>query len=78
MIAPEVHARIRRLFYAEHWRVNTIAAELGVHHDTVRRAIESERFLRPGAQIRASALDPYKAFIGATLEQYPRLRATRL
>jgi transposase len=78
MIAPEVHTRIRRLFYAEHWRVNTIAAELGVHHDTVRRAIESERFLRPGAQIRASALDPYKAFIVATLEQYPRLRATRL
>jgi transposase len=78
MIAPEVHARIRRLFYAEHWRVNTIAAQLGVHHDTVRRAIESERFIRPGAQIRSSALDPYKAFITATLEQYPRLRATRL
>ena len=78
MIAPEVHTQIRRLFYAEHWRVNTIAAQLGVHHDTVRRAIESERFIRPGAQIRPSALDPYKAFITATLEQYPRLRATRL
>jgi transposase len=78
MIAPEMHTQIRRLFYAEHWRVNTIAAQLGVHHDTVRRAIESERFLRPGAQIRPSALDPYKAFITATLEQYPRLRATRL
>jgi len=78
MIAPELHARIRRLFYAEHWRLNTIAAQLGVHHDTVRRAIESERFIRPGAQIRPSALDPYKAFLLATLEQYPRLRATRL
>jgi hypothetical protein len=46
MIAPEVHTRIRRLFYAEHWRVNTIVAQLGVHHDTARRAIESERFIR--------------------------------
>jgi transposase len=79
MIPPELHAQIRRLFYAEHWRLNTIADQLGIHHDTVRRAVESERFLRlPGAQIRPSALNPYKAFIVATLEQYPRLRATRL
>src|SRR5213592_2768303 len=78
MIAPELHAQIRRLFFAEHWPFNTIAAQLGVHHDTVRRAVESERFIRPGAQVRPSALDPYKAFLTATLEQYPRLRSTRL
>jgi transposase len=78
MIPPELHAQIRRLFYAEHWRLNTIAAQLGVHHDTVRRVVESDRFIRPGTQVRSSALDPYKAFIRATLEQYPRLRATRL
>jgi transposase len=78
MIAPEQHAQIRRLFYAEHWPVHTIAAQLGLHHDTVRRAIESDRFIRPGMQIRPSALDPYKAVIRATLESYPRLRATRL
>ena len=48
MISPELHAQIRRLFYAEHWRLNTIAAQLGLHHDTVRRAVESERFIRPG------------------------------
>src|SRR3972149_9009888 len=51
---------------------------MGVNHDTVRRAVESERFIRPGTQVRPSALDPFKAFITATLEQYPRLRATRL
>jgi transposase len=28
--------------------------------------------------VRPSALDPYKAFLAAALEQYPRLRATRL
>jgi transposase len=78
MIAPEQRAEIRRLYYAEHWRIGTIATTLGVHHDTVRQAIEAERFIRPGAQIRPSALDPYKPFLLATLEQYPRLRATRL
>lgn len=78
MIPPEVDAEIRRLFYAEHWCIHTIAEALGVHHDTVQRVIEQHRFIRPGAQIRPSRLDPYKAFITATLEQYPRLRATRL
>src|SRR3989304_4579513 len=38
MIAPELRAEIRRLFYAEHWRVGTIAQSLGVHADAVRRA----------------------------------------
>src|SRR2546425_7058801 len=78
MISPEQRAEIRRLYYAEHWRVGTIATTLGVHHDTVRHAIEADRFIRPGAQIRPSALDPYKPLVLATLEQYPRLRATRL
>ena len=78
MIAPELHAQIRRLFYAEHWRINTIAANLGVHHATVRHAVEADRFIRPGMQVRPSLLDPYKAFITSTLEAYPRLRATRL
>ena len=78
MIPREVDAEIRRLFFAEHWRVHTIAEALGVHHDTVRRAIELERFIRRGPQIRPSRLDPYKTFIRAMLEQYPRLRATRL
>ena len=78
MITPEVRAKIRRLFFAEHWKVGTIAAELGVHHDTVRGAIEAERFIRPSAVHRTSMLDPYKAFLAEALEQHPRLRATRL
>ena len=78
MIPREVDAEIRRLFYAEHWRIHTIAEALGVHHETVHQAIERDRFVRTGPQIRPSRLDPYKAFITATLEQHPRLRATRL
>ena len=40
MIPDDQRARIRRLFFAEHWKIGTIAAELGVHHDTVELAIE--------------------------------------
>jgi len=78
MIALLQRAEIRRLFYAEHWPIGTIADALGVHHETVRRAINRARGIHPGPQIRPSVVDPYKAFIATTLEQYPRLRATRL
>jgi len=78
MIPVAQHAEIRRLFYAEHWRVGTIATALGVHHETVQRAINRAPGTRPAPQVRPSRLDPYKAVIATTLEQYPRLRATRL
>lgn len=78
MIPPELRARIRRLFFAEHWKVGTIASELAIHHDTVRKAIEFERFFPVAAPLRPTALDPYKPLILETLEQHPRLRATRL
>lgn len=77
MIDPETRARIRRLFYAEHWTVGTIAAELGVHHDAVQNALETHRF-DSRSEHRPSMLDPYKPLITETLEQHPRLRATRL
>ena len=78
MISDAQRANIRRLFFAEHWKVGTIAAELGLHHDTVHFAIESRSFLAPVLRARAEMLDPYRDFIHVTLEQYPRLRATRL
>jgi len=77
MIAPAQVTEIRRLFFAEHWRVGTIAAQLGVHPDTVRRACATETFARP-AVARPSQCDPYRAFLQETLQRYPRLRATRL
>ena len=78
MITPEQHAEIRRLYFGEHWKVGTIAAALGVHHDTVRAALAHDtRTVRRGT-CRASALDPYLPLIRDTLAQYPRLRATRL
>ena len=78
MIDAEQFARIRRLFFAEHWKVGTIVAELGVHHETVERAIESDRFVRSQRQFRPSLLDPYKPFVGEVLDKHPKLRSTRL
>jgi transposase len=77
MISPEVRAQIRRYFYAEHWRIGTIARELGVHPDAVRNAIEAEKF-NSSQPLRASVVDPYLGFVRQTLEQHPRLRATRI
>src|SRR5579862_1240556 len=77
MISPETHVQIRRYFYAEHWKIGTIASQLGVHKDTVRHAIEADRFHR-GQALRASIIDPYLEFVRQTLDQHPRLRATRI
>jgi transposase len=78
MITSDARSRMRRLFFAEHWKIGTIAAELGVHRDTVELAIEPAKFVNAPYRPSASILDPYKAFVTATLEQHPRLRSTRL
>lgn len=76
MIDVEVVARIRHLYYAEHWRVGTIAQELGLHHETVQRALSEGT--RAPAGPRLSLFDPYVGFARETLERHPRLTATRL
>lgn len=58
--------------------MGTIAAELGVHHETVERAVGTERFANLTRPVRPMLLDPYRDFIQQTLEQHPRLRSTRL
>ena len=78
MITPEQHAEIRRLYFGEHWKVGTIAAALGVHHDTVRAAIAHDTRALPRGLCRPTLADPYLPFVRDTLAQYPRLRTTRL
>ena len=79
MISPELAARIRRLHFAEHWKVGTIAAELGLHHDTVRGALAQVQVKSlDRSTLKPSVLAPYKDFIQQTLFSHPRLRASRL
>lgn len=77
MSTTDQEAEIVRLHYAEHWRVGTIATQLGVHHDVVRRVlgigVQGDELVS-----RPRMVDPYRAFIQETLARYPTLRATRL
>src|SRR6266700_1459428 len=77
MISAETRVQVRHLFFAEHWKIGTIAHELGLHSDAVRHAIESDRFNR-AQPLRSCLTDPYLPFIRETLEQSPQLRATRI
>jgi len=78
MIGEDVRARIRRLFFAEHWKIGTIAVELDLHRDTVARAIDTSLFATVKFRSKSQMLDPYREFVRATLAQYPRLCSTRL
>jgi transposase len=76
VIDLETVARIRQLHHGEGWSVGTIAAELGLHHGTVERALEEKP--KTALAPRTSLFDPYKDFVRDTLTRYPRLTATRL
>jgi len=78
MISDEVRVKIRRLYFAEHWKINTIATQLGVHHDTVELALGRNRFGNRRFNSGPHKLDSYREFIRATIDDYPRLRSTRL
>src|SRR5437899_6429702 len=77
MISAEQVAEIRHWFHAEHWKIGTIATELGLHPETVRAALDTDGF-RSHPRLRDRLTDPYLDFLRQTLQQYPRLRATRL
>jgi transposase len=79
VIDDATFARARRLFFVEHLPIATIAHQLGVHRDAIRRAIASDAFnQRRITPVRPSALDSYKPFLVEQLARYPDLRATRL
>ncbi|MCP5042204.1 MAG: transposase, partial [bacterium] len=77
-VSAETEAAIRRLYFGEHWKQGTIATQLGVHADVVKRVI-GRLGNKPGTPRPSSrVLDPYKPFVDETLQQYPKLCATRL
>lgn len=77
MIDKEIEAEILRLFTAERWPVNSIAAQLRVHHGTVSRVIDQAGLPRPRIQ-RESKVDPFLDFIDQMLERYPAICASRI
>lgn len=78
MIDVELYAKIRRLYFGEHWKVGTIAESLSVHRDTVLGAISKEHYKKRSGCPKTTVVGPYESFIKSTLEEYPNLRSTRL
>jgi len=77
-VTPETTAEICRLFFVEHWKVGTIASQLGIHPDAVRLVLGLGPAPDSGGAVRPRLVDPYREFIDQTLARYPRLCATRL
>src|SRR5262245_61085589 len=78
MLAAEVVAEIRRLYYAEHWRIGTIASQLDVHPEAVRRVLRRQPGGLAPRPPRPRQIDPFLPWLTETLERYPRLRVTVL
>src|SRR5512142_250790 len=78
MIDKALEAEILRLHTAEKWKVGTIAAQLGVHHETVERVLAQGALAPERNSDRTTMISPYLQFVVAKLEQYPRLCASRL
>jgi transposase len=77
-IAPELSARILRLYDVEKWRVGTISRLLCVHRDTVHRVLAQSGLPTPSSPLRPSRIDVYRPFILETLTKFPELSAVRL
>lgn len=71
-------AKILRYHFVEHWGVNTIATQLGIHHTTVDRVLTQAGLPKAERTRQASIVDPYHPMIIETLEQFPKLTAARL
>lgn len=78
MIERERAAEIRRLYFAEHWKKGTIAAQLGVHHEVVERVLGPMGGAPKARHEVPSLLDPYTSFIDEVLARYPKLVSTRI
>jgi transposase len=78
MISRELETEILRLYHAEHWPIGTLARQLHLHHDTVRRVLSQAGIPAGIRYTRRSMVEPYVAFIQETLARFPTLRASRL
>ena len=76
-VTQEVEVEIRRLHYGEHWPVGTVATQVNVHVDVVKRVLGLLEARATNA-LRPRAVDEYVSVIDDTLKKYPSLRATRL
>ena len=77
-VSNEIEAKILRYFHVEKWLVGTIAKQIGVHHNTVKRILIQAGVPKPENLRGTSIIDPYLPVIHKTLEEFPSLTASRL
>ncbi len=77
-LSREQETDILRYYFAEKWRVGTIARQLNLHHSSVERVIAQAGIPKPERTAQPSIIDPYLPFIVETLQQFPKLTAARL
>ena len=77
-ISEDLKAKILRYHHVEKWRVGTIANQLGVHHTTIKNLIAKTCVEKSDVFKQPSIIDPFLTFILETLDQYPKLAASRL
>ena len=70
-LGDELKAQILRYHFVEHWRVGTIARQLGVHHSTVERVLGE-------AGVQRERRRPRRPSKLETLEHFPTLTAARV
>jgi transposase len=75
MITAEIRTQIRRLVLVEGWLIETVARRFGVHHSTVRRALDDEPLHR---EEKPGLLEPFKPYIIDRLTELPDLTGKRL
>jgi transposase len=77
-IPKELEAKILRLHQVEKWKVGTIAKQVGVHHQTVRRVLHDLGIPALTLDHRISMVDTYVPYIVDNLTNYPTLSASRM
>jgi transposase len=75
MITAEMRVQMRRLVLVEGWRIETVARRFGVHHSTVRRALDEGA---PSRTPLPGKLDSFKPYIVERLSELPGLSGARL
>jgi hypothetical protein len=78
VVGVEQWAEIRRLYFVEKRSKRAISTLLGVHRDTVTRAIQGKAPPRYARAPTGSKLDPFKEWICEQLQADPTIQSLRL
>jgi len=79
VISQELQRKILFYYVHEKWKMGTIARELRVHHETIRRVLLEAGFRKDACEpARKSLIEPFLPFIREELEKHPELTASRL